>query len=1207
MKNLQEAATRLCIKIIHVPGDGDKRAAAYNEVAVRHFTTRLKAGLIETSCPVSYAQEVGDMVEIVSNNLPLSRNVISRTGDCPTVLEVASLGVHSRDDSRHIMHHVVAVGSLAIIAKRKSDTKNSDLASTHNEMGVCIGMKGDCPVWENPLTGSRRMTKNHFVLNLPTGTNWLDHMGLPLLRKNRASRPKQAAAPEPRPIVIDISKVHEIDEKRTRLGDITVGMELYRGAIQPNDTFITLCDAKTGTCVAGDGTTAVSRPEGEDVTTTKIIVDVGRISEGESDKRESKELAVSNPSHFVGAKVWVRFPEMDDGGALEHGGRIVGTWRAGRYWRWEVLYDDGCQEDWNEKELVHYCINGYSTRYGAPGPAHHSVPRDRVDAEGVAIPFHEVDIQGVERHGVGAGDTEDDHVADHALPVGPGVDPYSRVHGKVQCNERRVIRWKMQHVRRRKAPIYETNGRESFISIAVNKYRLSMLQTRAWYNWLGVYFGHNAPPPPPGCLGAKFASPWEGEKNILPTGIKLPAPALPSWQQWLNALERESETEEKIASSMRLARECEQAEIERIFEGQYMQARGAELLGLHDGHEGEPRTMGDLVERQASRAFLVTAQAYEKYMGSRITKEQLTQLTDERGLIKNPKNWKEWQSRPDYKEFSEAEITEMTTIAERHVMTLPMSLAERTKMGIRRMTPVPLMKIWEIKKDPSGAVDKFKCRAVLMGSPRFLKKGRDYWKTYAATPIIATMRIMMFLVVQFGWGRAQGDIKCAYLEAMLKPEERVVVQPAPEDRVFDEVTGEELFPVCEKGLYGHPASGRRFAQEREEYITGVTFNHEKRVRVGAKGGHVVKWTAKKCLYDPCAYVFVREDMHKTTRSIMGAFVDDLDLVWETVIMNAYIWLKMKERFDIKQGNVDHMLGLTREVSADGCSVTIAMAGYIETMYKEFKHLLGEKLNVRAPVPPGTYLTLDGLEPMEKEELKERQELYLRVLGKLLWVTRMIGLEATCSIQMLCRMASNPTDEAIACALQCVKWFFKVKDVGITFRRVSKPGLTVYSDASNKGDPADGDRAQAGYVIFLGEGPLDWRSLRLTHVGLSAQHNEYMALSHACQACRWLQYLLEDFGFSDWVSEPTPMMCDNNAAISLANDDLLTTNNRFYSRLAHYVKECVNEGRVSVRREGTKANLSDGMTKAVDYQTMEAHFAKLRGLEIKDVPPPAEPR
>ena len=696
--------------------------------------------------------------------------------------------------------------------------------------------------------------------------------------------------------------------------------------------------------------------------------------------------------------------------------------------------------------------------------------------------------------------------------------------------------------------------------------------------------------------------------QVLKTGMFLPAPAGPSWQQWRNAVERDARTELAVESSMRLARLCEQQAVEEVFENEYMTAQGSDLMSLHGGHADEPQTMGELMERKMSRVFQVTSRAYSEYMGDRITKDQLGALTDSRGLIKNPKSWKEWQDRPDRDEFTAAEITEMSTIAKKNVMTLPLTRVEREKMGVRNMTPVPLMKIWEIKKDPAGAVDKFKCRAVLTGSPRFLKKGRDYWQTFAATPIIATMRIMMFLVVQLGFGRDQGDIKCAYLEALLKPEERVVVQPAPEDKVFDEVTGEEKLPVVIRGLYGHPAAGRRFAKEREEFITGEDFNHERRVQVGKKGGggQVVKWSAKKCLYDPCAYVFVREDMHKESKSIMGAFVDDLDLVWETIVMNLYIWKQMSSRFDIKKGNVDHMLGLMREVADDGLSVKMSMSGYIETMYKEFKHLLGEKV-VRSPVPPGTYLTLEGLEPQEPAELKRRQELFLRVLGKLLWVTRMIGLEGSCSVQMLCRMASNPTDEAINCALQCVKWFHQVKDAGIVFRKVDNPRLVAYCDSSNKGDPADGDRAQCGYVIFLGEGPVDWRSLRLTHVGMSAAHNEYMALSHCCQAIRWLQYLLEDFGFGSWVADPTPLMCDNNAAISLANDDLLTTSNRFYSRLAHYVKECVDEGRVCVRREGTKENLSDGMTKSVDYQTMESHFRKLRGEEVKDVPPPAEPR
>jgi len=48
MEELQSMATRMRIKIVHVPGDGDKRTAAYHEIAVRHFITRMKAALMES-------------------------------------------------------------------------------------------------------------------------------------------------------------------------------------------------------------------------------------------------------------------------------------------------------------------------------------------------------------------------------------------------------------------------------------------------------------------------------------------------------------------------------------------------------------------------------------------------------------------------------------------------------------------------------------------------------------------------------------------------------------------------------------------------------------------------------------------------------------------------------------------------------------------------------------------------------------------------------------------------------------------------------------------------------------------------------------------------------------------------------------------------------------------------------------------------------
>ena len=73
-----------------------------------------------------------------------------------------------------------------------------------------------------------------------------------------------------------------------------------------------------------------------------------------------------------------------------------------------------------------------------------------------------------------------------------------------------------------------------------------------------------------------------------------------------------------------------------------------------------------------------------------------------------------------------------------------------------------------------------------------------------------------------------------------------------------------------------------------------------------------------------------------------------------------------------------------------------------------------------------------------------------------------------------------------------------------------------TSASNK---SDGDRAQAGNVIFMGGGPLEWRSYRIHHAGLSALNNEYSALAVVSQAITWLRCLLEDLGLMAEIDDP----------------------------------------------------------------------------------------
>ena len=56
--------TELKLRFVYGPADY-KNSNALNEITVRHYTTRLRSSMLETSLPVCYAQEAGDVVVAV--------------------------------------------------------------------------------------------------------------------------------------------------------------------------------------------------------------------------------------------------------------------------------------------------------------------------------------------------------------------------------------------------------------------------------------------------------------------------------------------------------------------------------------------------------------------------------------------------------------------------------------------------------------------------------------------------------------------------------------------------------------------------------------------------------------------------------------------------------------------------------------------------------------------------------------------------------------------------------------------------------------------------------------------------------------------------------------------------------------------------------------------------------------------------------------
>ena len=171
-------------------------------------------------------------------------------------------------------------------------------------------------------------------------------------------------------------------------------------------------------------------------------------------------------------------------------------------------------------------------------------------------------------------------------------------------------------------------------------------------------------------------------------------------------------------------------------------------------------------------------------------------------------------------------------------------------------------------------------------------------------------------------------------------------------------------------------------------------------------------------------------------------------------------------------------------------------------------------------------------------------------------------------------------------MHLIAWMYQHREIGITFRSDSNKVPLVMSDASNKGDPNDSKRAYGYCCIWMG-GPVVMVSKKMDHSSSATAANQYMALSQATKAAIWLRQLLNEIGVGELVTEPTPIYGDNKSANQWANEERVTQGNMWILQCYHYVKEMTQEGMVTVRRIGTKYNVSDLAPKGVSKETLSA--------------------
>jgi hypothetical protein len=150
----------------------------------------------------------------------------------------------------------------------------------------------------------------------------------------------------------------------------------------------------------------------------------------------------------------------------------------------------------------------------------------------------------------------------------------------------------------------------------------------------------------------------------------------------------------------------------------------------------------------------------------------------------------------------------------------------------------------------------------------------------------------------------------------------------------------------------------------------------------------------------------------------------------------------------------------------------------------------------------------------------------------------------------------------------------------------KPILLGYSDSDFAGDAED-RKSTTGVVYFLGGSLVTWASQKQKIVALSSCEAEYVAAAAAACQGVWLSRLIADvLGTKEM---PVKLLMDNMSAIALSRNPVHHDRSKHIDTKYHFIRECIEEGKVEVEHVGTAEQLADIFTKSLE----RVKFVELR--------------
>ena len=491
-----------------------------------------------------------------------------------------------------------------------------------------------------------------------------------------------------------------------------------------------------------------------------------------------------------------------------------------------------------------------------------------------------------------------------------------------------------------------------------------------------------------------------------------------------------------------------------------------------------------------------------------------------------PKSYQEAMASPHKDRWLEAMKWEMESIITNGTWELKPLPKGRKSVGCKW--------VYDLKRDKHGNILRFKARLVAKGFSQ--RPGEDYNETFAPVARFATVRVMLTLAAQRGWGVRHLDVKTAFLHGLLS-EEIYMDQP-----LGFEAGESGMYCHLLKSLYGLKQASRAWHQRLRQEL-------EKLGLQGADEDPSLFYTPSKNLYllvyvDDMLVIGAEEDIERLKEGLASSFtLNDL-------------------------GEASLFLGLELEWKRGDHQVWVQQNRYAKQVLLQFG---GENLRpASTPLAPG--VKLEGGEGSDVR-LQEFQS----AVGSLQYLATGTRPDLSFAVGEVSKFLTCPREEHWRSVQHILRYLSSTKDYALVLGATSEgeTSLQGYTDA-DWGANDETRRSISGHTFILGAGAVSWSSKRQQTVALSSTEAEYLALTRATKEALWLQRLLGEI--EGKTRGAVAIHVDNLGCIAMAKNPEGHERSKHIDIQAHFVRQHVSNRRVELNYCPTEEMVADIMTK-----------------------------